>query len=147
MYRNHWLLCSVYETCRRPCTVTIVHSPFLDAKSLKPCQEIPRFYCSLPCLQKPITASYHKPNQISSTPYKISFSSKIHSLVPFIHVVCFPFRFLDRNFVCNSHIITLILFSLVHTKYDSRIIQFLLSSDPRLSRDQVSYPYINYISD
>jgi hypothetical protein len=65
----------------------------------------------------------------------------------FFHDVCFPFGFLDRNFVCNSHIITLILFSLVHTKYDSQIIQFSFSSDLRLSRDQVSHPYINYMSD
>lgn len=70
-------------------------------------------------------------------------------LVPLIytyvfHVVCFPFRFLDRNFVCNLHIITLILFILLHTKYDSQIIQFSFFSDPRLSRDHVSYPYLYY---
>lgn len=34
------------------------------------------------------------------------------------------------------------LFILLHTKYGSQIIQFSFSSDPRLSTDQVSYPYL-----
>ena len=62
-------------------------------------------------------------------------------------MLCFPSGFLTEILYAIPTSSLLILFSLAHTKYYGQIIQFSLSSDPCLSRDQVSYPYINYLSD